>query len=93
MNKEYSIEVHRYLEKEFKELALHRPMRMERYEVGTELTYDITAVGSALKANVRLIIKKFVGGGFAGQVYQVQVTAIESEKGPIDDLEVGGCTP
>ena len=90
MNKEYSIEVHKDLEKEFKQLALHRPMRVERYEIGTELAYDITAVGSALKARVRLIIRKFVGGGFAGQVYQVEITGIESETGPIDNLEVGG---
>ncbi len=90
MNKEYSIEVHKDLEKEFKQLALHRPMRIERYEIGTELAYDITAVGSALKAKVHLIIRKFVGGGFAGQVYQVEITDIESETGPIDNLEVGG---
>jgi len=90
MNKEYSIEVYKDLEKVFKQLALHRPMRIERYETGTELAYEITAVASALKAKVHLIIKKFVGGGFAGQVYQVQVTAIESETGPIDNLEVGG---
>lgn len=90
MNKEYSIEVYKDLEKEFKQLALHRPMRIERYETGTELAYEITAVASALKAKVHLIIKKFVGGGFAGQVYQVQVTAIESETVPIDNLEVGG---
>ncbi len=90
MNKEYSIEVHKDLEKEFKQLALHRPMRIERYEIGTELAYDITAVGSTLKAKVHLIIRKFVGGGFAGQVYQVEITGIESETGPIDNLEVGG---
>ena len=90
MNKEYSIEVYKDLEKEFKQLALHRPMQIERYEIGTELAYDITAVGSALKAKVHLIIRKFVGGGFAGQVYQVEITGIESETGPIDNLEVGG---
>ncbi len=90
MNKEYSIEVHKDLEKEFKQLALHRPMRIERYEIGTELAYDITTVGSALKAKVHLIIRKFVGGGFAGQVYQVEITGIESETGPIDNFEVGG---
>ncbi len=90
MNKEYSIEVHKDLEKEFKQLALHRPMRIERYEIGTELAYDITAVGSTLKTKVHLIIRKFVGGGFAGQVYQVEITDIESETGPIDNLKVGG---
>ena len=90
MNQEYSIEVYKDLQKEFKQLALHRPMRIERYEIGTELAYDIIAVGSALKAKVHLIIKKFVGGGFAGQVYQIEIADIESETGPIDNLEVGG---
>ncbi len=90
MNQEYSIEVYKDLEKEFKQLALHRPMRIERYEIGTELAYDIIAVGSALKAKVDLTIKKFVGGGFAGQVYQIEIADIESETGPIDHLEVGG---
>jgi hypothetical protein len=90
MNKEYSIEVYKALEKEFDQLELQRPMRMERYETGTPLAYDIVTVGGAIEAKVHLVIKKFVGGGFAGQVYQVEITDIESETGPIDDLEVGG---
>jgi len=90
MNQKYSIEVYKDLEKEFNQLGLHRPMRFERYEIGTELAYGITAVGSTLRAQVHLIIKKFVGGGFAGQVYQIEITDIESETGPIDNLEVGG---
>jgi hypothetical protein len=90
MNTEYSIEVYRYLEKEFNQLGLHRPMRVERYEIGTELAYDITTVGSSQIAKVHLTIKKFVGGGFAGQVYQIEITAIESAAGPLDSLGVGG---
>jgi hypothetical protein len=90
MDKEYSVEVYKDLEKEFIQLGLHRPMHIERYEIGSELAYDITAVESALKAKVHLTIKKFVGGGFAGQVYQVEITDIESETGFIDNLEVGG---
>jgi hypothetical protein len=90
MTEKHSIEVHRDLVKEFSQLGLHRPMRMERYEVGTELAYDITTVESALEARVLLIIKKFVGGGFAGQVYQVEITDIDSAAGPIESLKVGG---
>ena len=41
MDMEYSVEVHRQLEKEFQKSALHRPMVVERYEAGTVLTYDI----------------------------------------------------
>ena len=90
MTEEYSIEIYRNLEKEFNQLGLHRPMQMERYEVGTELSYEIITVDSAVEANVHLEIKKFVGGGFAGQVYQVEVTDIDSDAGPIESLEVGG---
>jgi hypothetical protein len=90
MTEEYSIEVYKNLETEFKQLGLQRPMCFGRYEIGTELAYDVTTVGSAQKATVHLTIKKFVGGGFAGQVYQVEITDIESATGPIDSLEVGG---
>ena len=90
MTEEYSIEVHRDLEKEFNQLGLHRPMHMDRYEIGTELAYDVISVGSALEAKVRLTIKRFAGGGFAGQVYQVEIADIDSATGPIDSLAVGG---
>ena len=90
MNPEYSIEVYRNLEKEFHQLELHRPMRMDRYETGTRLRYDIETVTGAQKARVDLVIKKFVGGGFAGQVYQVEITNIESQSRAIEKLEVGG---
>ena len=90
MSTEYSIEVHRSLEKEFGQLELHRPINLERYETGTRLAYDIVTVGSALKATVHLEIKKFVGGGFAGQVYQVEITEIESATGAVEKLQVGG---
>ena len=91
MEKEYSLEVHRELEKEFKQLELHRPLQLERYETDSQLTYDIITVEKSLKATIQLKIKKFVGGGFAGQVYQVEITDIESETGAtIDNLGVGG---
>jgi len=91
MDKEYSFEVHRELEKEFKQLELHRPLQLERYETDSQLVYDIITVEKSLKAKIHLKIKKFVGGGFAGQVYQVEITDIESETGAtIDNLGVGG---
>jgi len=87
---EYSLEVHRELEQEFRGAALHRPMRVWRYEAGTELVYHVTDVAGANKARVRLVIENFVGGGFAGQVYRVKVLDIESETGPTGGLEPGG---
>jgi len=85
MSKEYSVEVCRQLEAEFHAVRLHRPMRISRYDAGTELTYDVSGVERAETVKVHLIVEKFVGGGFAGQVYRVKVTGIE---GTIDGLEV-----
>lgn len=85
MSKEYSVEVCRELEAGFHAAKLHRPMRISRYDAGTELTYDVSGVGRAETAKVHLVVEKFVGGGFAGQVYRVQVTGIE---GTINGLQI-----
>ncbi len=90
MNIDYSIDVHRQLENEFQNARLHRPMHIERYEAGTVLTYEIADVGTAARANVRLEVEKFVGGGFAGQVYRVKLVGIDPGDRPIEGLEVGG---
>jgi hypothetical protein len=90
MEADYSIAVHRKLEEAFQNLALLRPMTFARYEAGTELTYTVNCLAKANTAAVRLRINRFVGGGFAGQVYQVQILAMESAQGADNDLEVGG---
>ncbi len=90
---EYSVEVCRELEGKFAAAGLHRPMRIARYECGTELAYEVTSVAEGIKAAVTLKVEKFVGGGFAGQVYQVRVQDIRAEgsaNGQIEGLEVGG---
>jgi len=89
MAEEYSIEVCETLQAEFYDARLHRPMRIERYDAGTELLYDIQAVASRNTGKVRVVVKKFVGGGFAGQVYQVKVVAIDAQNGPLEGLQVG----
>jgi hypothetical protein len=86
MSKEYSVEVCRQLEAGFHAAQLYRPMRVSRYDAGTELTYDVQGVNRDEKAKVHLLVEKFIGGGFAGQVYRVKVTGIE---GTINGLEVG----
>ncbi len=65
-------------------------MRIERYEAGTELDYDVTGVSLATEGRVRLFVDKFVGGGFAGQVYRVKVIEVEAENGSFRDLHEGG---
>lgn len=89
MTMEYSVEIIKELEQEFQAAALHRPMRVERYEAGTELVYDVTEVAQPNRGRLRLVVEKFVGGGFAGQVYRVKILDIDSESGLIGGLEVG----
>jgi hypothetical protein len=86
MLKKYSVDVCRQLEAGFHAAKLHRPMRISRYDAGTELTYNVQGISRDEKAKVHLIIEKFIGGGFAGQVYRVKVTGIE---GAINGLEIG----
>ncbi len=85
---EYSVEICRRLEERFRACALYRPMRVRRYDAGAELVYDVLGVSGKDKGRVNLIVEKFVGGGFAGQVYRVKVSEIEG--GPIEGIEVGG---
>jgi len=90
MSIEYSAEVCKKLEARFRAAGLYRPMRISRYEPGTELTYQVSGIGQTSTARVHLVVDKFAGGGFAGQVYRVKVLGIESADGPIEGLEVGG---
>ncbi|MHC4619803.1 MAG: hypothetical protein ACYTEQ_18810, partial [Planctomycetota bacterium] len=86
---EYSVEVCTKLEQRFRLANLHRPMRIQRYDAGRELTCEVIGVADGNKTRVRLVVEDFVGGGFAGQVYRVRLGAIETENGPVPGLEAG----
>jgi len=88
MAAEYSVEVCRELQDQFRLAQVHRPMRVGRYDAGTELTYQVRSVGAAVTSPIRLAIERFVGGGFAGQVYRVKILSVEGE--PVPGIEVGG---
>ncbi len=86
---DYSTEVCGELQERFRRTGVRRPMRISRYEPGTELTYQVQGFAGDRTADVHLAIERFVGGGFAGQVYRVKVLGIEGV--PIAGLETGGC--
>jgi len=90
MVKEYSVDVCNKLKASVQDACLYRPMRIDRYDAGAELTYDVAAVDGESAGRVRLKVEKFVGGGFAGQVYRVKVLSIESEHQHLGGLTVGG---
>ena len=90
---EYSIETCQQLSDAFKAAGLHRPLRITHYDAGTELAYEITPIETGPKAVIHLTIEKFVGGGFAGQVYKVKLTGITLDGQPTEsmmNLHVGG---
>lgn len=64
-------------------------MRVGRYDAGSELVYDVEGICEANRAKVHLVVERFVGGGFAGQVYQVRAEQIEPAAGAINGLEAG----
>lgn len=77
MAAEYSENVCRELEDQFRRLDLLRPMRIACYDPGQEITCRVAAVDTRDEALLRLRIERFAGGGFAGQVYRVRVEHID----------------
>ena len=78
------------LEKAFEEQRLHRPMRLKRYEPGTALEYELRGIVPDGRARVRLEIIRFVGGGYAGQVYKVRLLSSEPAAGTVAGLTRDG---
>lgn len=88
MTKDQSVGICTELQERFRRADVCRPMRISRYEAGTELSYQVRGFGSDPAADVGLTVERFVGGGFAGQVYRVKVSRIDG--GQVPGLEVGG---
>jgi len=78
------------LERAFRETGVLRPLRLERYEPGTELTYEARTVCPAEAVRIALRVESFVGGGFAGQVYRVTLTGVEGADPAPGELRPGG---
>lgn len=89
MPTEYSVATVNKLKESFYARKLIRPMRCRRYDAGDELEYEIQGLIPQQKARVNLTIEKFVGGGFAGQVYRVKVQHLESPDGEFPGMKEG----
>jgi len=86
---DYSVETIQKLEDIFAQQNLSRPLRIKRYEPGKELFYAIKGVVPANPGSVKIRIEKFVGGGYAGQVYKIRVLNLDTPEGPIEGLKEG----
>ena len=80
----------RRLAHRIREADLHFIHPPTRYNPGDEVEFEITGVCPASPGRARITFERFVGGGFAGQVYQGRVTALEVDGPPIPGFEVGG---
>lgn len=73
----------------FKNQKILRPQRIQRYEPGTEISYEIKGILPPETARLKFKVEKFVGGGFAGQVYKIKVKDIEPHTGPVTGIHKG----
>lgn len=71
------------LKEKFNSYKLIRKLRADRYDAGDELIYKVDMLDRNSSGKVTLVIDKFVGGGFAGQVYRVVIKAIEGDLSPL----------
>ncbi|MFW9769726.1 MAG: hypothetical protein ACFFEM_12970, partial [Candidatus Thorarchaeota archaeon] len=76
-------------ERQFGACELVRPFRRSAYDPGNLLEYSITGVAPANDGRMVVEVDRFVGGGFAGQVYRVELVEIQADEGPISGLVVG----
>ena len=85
----YSPETIRELEGLFAGQNVHRRRRVQGYEPGTELSYEARSILPDGLVRLRLAVEKFVGGGFAGQVYKVKLLAADILQGTAIGFEPG----
>ncbi len=89
MKTDYSVKTCLRLNDVFKNQKILRPQRIQRYEPGTEITFRIKGIVPPNTARLKLEVEKFVGGGFAGQVYKIKVRNIKPHTEPIMGIHEG----
>jgi hypothetical protein len=89
MKADYSPEVCRKLEAEVAAAGPLRLYRPAQYDPGKALDVDVTGVCPARRAHARMVVERFVGGGFAGQVYRVRIEQLDLLDGAIEGLQTG----
>jgi len=88
-NREYSLELCRKLAQTAQQAQLAIGYRPLRYDAGDVLTLDLTTVWPETTCRARFRIVRFVGGGFAGQVYQAVLDEVIDHDRSVPGLEEG----
>jgi len=84
----YSRELCSELIASVRDAALAAPYQPTRYDAGDVLDLRITGAWPETDGRARLTVDRFVGGGFAGQVYRCRLDALDLEPGA-PGLETG----
>ncbi len=66
-----------------------RPRRVARHEAGETLELDLTGVAPPWRVRARFELEKYIGGGFAGQVYRARLAGLEGDAAAEVPLEIG----
>jgi len=64
------------LEEKYKNTRVSRPFNYRKYLPGKILSYDLQSVSSPKTVKISLQVEKYIGGGFAGQVYRVRLIEV-----------------
>ncbi|MCK5803514.1 MAG: hypothetical protein KAI66_11810 [Lentisphaeria bacterium] len=75
----YSIELCRDLQKAAANPELHFLRRPVRYEEGERLRVRLSGIHPVVEAEANFVLEKFLGGGFAGQVYRARLESLVGE--------------
>ncbi len=89
MATEYDIDQIRRLEDQLEELNLHYRHAPIRHDPGAVLDIEITGVCPAVSGHAVLDIERYVGAGFAGQVYKTRLRELDLAAGSIPGLAAG----
>ncbi|MBP7829549.1 MAG: hypothetical protein KA248_06490 [Kiritimatiellae bacterium] len=87
--KPYSVELVADLNRAAADPSLEIPRRPSRYEAGQALDLEVEGVFPAVRAAASFRIEKFLGGGFAGQVYRCRLDSLRLPAG----AEIPGLAP
>jgi len=90
MAENYDVEQIRRLETVIDQAELFHRRAPSRYDAGHVFDFEITGVCPAATGRAKLEVERFVGGGFAGQVYRVRLLELDMPDGAVPGLETGG---
>ncbi len=89
MGVDFNIEQCERLREIVSQADLHHSHPPSRYDPGHVFELGIRGVCPAVEGKAKLEVERFVGGGFAGQVYRVKLAELDLDDGEIPGLEAG----